>query len=366
MPRKLACPVLAFLFAAPLAARADKPGDPPHQRFDEGDLPLEQGGVIKDFFLSYVTHGTLNAEKSNAVLMMSSLGGNHHRIDFMIGPGKALDTRKYFVICTDAIANGRSSSPSNSKAQHGPAFPHFLLRDDITAYRRLLDHLGIQRLVAVAGASMGGMQGLQYATSFPDGVQAVIALTPMARTPAWSVAVTETTRNAIRADSAWRNGEYTAQPEAGWRAAIDVLFGLATRAPDGLKAKFPRALDVLPWMRSIEETQLKAGFDANDWMAQTWAYDRFDISTTPGKGFDGDLAKALHGIRARTIIIHDRLDLLNPVEEAKEAADGIPGARFYLLPFDPPAGHFSASAASPASVDFINSTVSAFLAANHL
>lgn len=356
----------AVVLCGSVQAWADKPGDPPHQRFEEGDLPLEGGGVIKDFSLSYVTHGKLNEQKSNAVLMMSSLGGNHHRIDFMIGPGKALDTNKYFVVCTDAIGNGRTTSPSNSKAQHGTAFPHFVIRDNLPAYRKLLDHLGIRHLVAVAGASMGGMQGLQYAVSYPGEVDAVIALTPMARTPAWSVAVTEATRKAILADPAYQNGNYTAQPEGGWRAEIDILFGLATRAPDGMKAKFPRALDVIPWMKGIEDTQLKAGFDANDWMYQTWAYDRFDISTTPGKPFNGDLAAALRSIKARTIILHDRLDLLNPVEEAKEAAEGIPGAKFYLLPFDPPAGHFSASAMSPLGVEFANQVVSEFLAENRL
>ena len=358
--------MMAVLLIPLAAARADKPGDPAHQQFDEGDLPLEGGGAIRGFTLSYVTHGKLNEQKSNAILMMSSLGGNHHRIDFMIGPGKALDTGKYFVICTDAIANGRTSSPSNSKAQHGTAFPHFVIRDDIVAYRKLLGHLGIKHLVAVTGASMGGMQALQYAVSFPDEVSAVIALTPMARTPAWSVAVTEATRKAILADPAYQKGDYTAQPERGWRAEIDILFGIATRAPDGMKAKFPHALDVIPWMKGIEDTQLKAGFDANDWMAQTWAYDRFDISTTPGKPFNGDLHAALASIRAKTIIFHDRLDLLNPVEEAKEAAEGIAGAKFHLLPFDPPAGHFSASAMSPLGVEFINKTASAFLAENHL
>ena len=77
-----------------------------------GDLPLENGKVIKDFAISYVTHGTLNAKKSNAILMVTALSGNHHRLDFLIGPGKALDTNKYFIVCTDAIANGLTTSPS--------------------------------------------------------------------------------------------------------------------------------------------------------------------------------------------------------------------------------------------------------------
>ena len=261
---------------------------------------------------------------------------------------------------------GRGLRADRSPLEGAIAFPHFAIRDDISAYRKLLDHLGIRHLVAVAGASMGGMQSLQYAVSFPGEMDAVIALTPMARTPAWSVAVTEATRKALLADPAYDNGNYTRQPEAGWRAEIDILFGLVTRAPDGMKAKFPHALEVIPWMKGIEDAQLKAGFDANDWIYQTWAYDRFDISTTPGKPFKGDLTAALKSIRARTIILHDRLDLLNPVEEAKEAADTIPGAKFYLLPFDPPAGHFSASAMSPLCVEFVNKAVGEFLAENHL
>src|SRR5262249_19943184 len=107
------------------AVFAHTPEQPPHQSFSEGDLKLESGEVIKDFSISYVTHGTLNEKKNNAILMTSSIGGNHHRIDFLIGPGKALDTNKYFIIATDAIGNGLSTSPSNSKTQQGTAFPHF-------------------------------------------------------------------------------------------------------------------------------------------------------------------------------------------------------------------------------------------------
>src|SRR5262249_15001675 len=88
----------AALLVAAMAARAHMPSQPPHQLFNEGDLKLESGEVIKDFSISYVTHGTLNANKSNAILMVTAISGNHHRIDFMIGPGKALDPDKYFII----------------------------------------------------------------------------------------------------------------------------------------------------------------------------------------------------------------------------------------------------------------------------
>src|SRR5437773_10982742 len=96
--------MLALLFRGGIAL-AHGPGQPAHQRFEEGDLKLESGEVIKDFSISYVTHGKLNEKKSNAILMTSSIAGNHHRIDFLINPGKALDTNKYFIIATDAIGH---------------------------------------------------------------------------------------------------------------------------------------------------------------------------------------------------------------------------------------------------------------------
>src|SRR3954447_16326539 len=113
--RLLAAATMAVLVSA--SALAHTPSQPPHQLYKIGDLALESGEVIKDFSISYVTHGTLNAKKSNAILMVTAISGNHPRLDFLIGPGKALDTDKYFIVCTDAIGNGFSTSPSNSKAQ---------------------------------------------------------------------------------------------------------------------------------------------------------------------------------------------------------------------------------------------------------
>src|SRR4051812_46533634 len=129
--------LLAGLLLA-LPAGAHTPQQPPHQSYNEGDLKLESGEAIRDFAISYVTHGTLNAKKSNAVLMVTAISGNHHRIDFLIGPGKALDPQKYFIICTDAIANGLTTSPSNSKAQPRMQFPKFTIRDMVASQHRLL------------------------------------------------------------------------------------------------------------------------------------------------------------------------------------------------------------------------------------
>ena len=106
--------------------------------------------------MSYVTHGTLNADKSNAVLVVTAIGGNHHRIDHLIGPGKGLDPAKHFVISVDAISNGLTSSPSNSKTQPGMEFPRFNIRDMVNSTQLLVqDNFGISKLVSVVGASMG-------------------------------------------------------------------------------------------------------------------------------------------------------------------------------------------------------------------
>ena len=347
-----------LVIAGPSPAGAHGPNAPPHRLEALGDLPLEGGEAIRDFSISYVTYGTLNADKSNAILMTTAIGGNHHRIDFLIGPGKALDTDRYFIVATDAIGNGLTTSPSNSASQHGTAFPHFTIRDMVESQKRLLDRLGITHVVAVAGASMGGMQALQWGVSHPGFLDALVALTPMARTAPWSIAVNEATRKALTLDPAFRDGAYDRQPEQGWRLRADILQVLAARTPEALRGIAPQPLDILPWMRAQEEAVLKAGFDANDWIAQTWAYDRHDIGQT--LGFGGDTHKALAAIKARTLIlIGGTLDLYNPVEEAREAGAIIPQASVVAVPSVQ--GHTAATATKAADVDYMNRTIRNFL-----
>ena len=348
-----AAPLLAATLICGTAV-AHSPPQPAHQIYAMGDLKLESGEVIKDFAISYVTHGKLNAKKNNAILMTSSIAGNHHRIDFLIGPGLALDPDKYFIIATDAIGNGLTTSPSNSKTQHGTKFPNFTILDMVQSqYRLVTEHFKLEHLLAVSGASMGGMQTLQWGVSHPEFMDALLAITPMARTPAWSVAVNEATRKALMADAVWNNGDYETQPEKGWRAWVDVLLTLATRTPAGLKADFPHALDVVPWIKGWEDRWLKGGFDANNWIAQTWAYDRHDVGTTPG--FDGDTYKALKSIKAKAILINAPDDLYNPTEEAAEAARYIPDSRYVALPSLQ--GHFAGAPAKKADVEMTNKVI---------
>ena len=351
----------SLALAAALAATpalAHSPNQPPHQLHKIGDLQLESGETIKDFAISYVTHGKLNEKKSNVILMVTAISGNHHRLDFLIGPGKALDTDKYFIICTDAIGNGLTTSPSNSAAQPRMKFPKFLIRDMVTSQKKLMDHLGIGHVVAVIGPSMGGMQVLQWGVSYPDFMDSLVSLVPLAKTPAWSIAVMEASRKAIMEDAAWKDGNYDAPPEKGLRLFRDIIALLAARSPDMYAPQFKNGPDVLPWMDQ-QETALWKLFDANDWIYQSRAYDRHDLGTTPG--YDGDTAKALAAIKAKTLILTGTKDLLNPEFEPIAAAKNIPNATVRTISPGTVTGHASAGGFVPADVEFLNREVGAFL-----
>jgi homoserine O-acetyltransferase/O-succinyltransferase len=351
----------ALLLSLPMfaPAAAHTPQQPPHQLYSEGDLRLESGEIIKDFAISYVTDGTLNAEKSNAILMVTAIGGNHHRIDFMIGPGKALDPGKYFIICTDAIGNGLTTSPSNSKAQPRMQFPKFAIRDMVESqYRLAKEKFGIEHLVAVIGPSMGGMQTLQWGVSHPGYMDGLVAVVPLAKTPGWTVAVLEASRKAIMNDAAWRDGNYDAPPEKGVRLWRDILNLLAARTPDMYQTQFKNGMDALPWMKEQEDAAMKA-FDANDWIYQTWAYERHDVGTSPG--FNGDTAKALASIKAKTLILTGTKDLLNPEFEPTEMGKNIHDVKMETISPGAVTGHASAGGFNAADVDFLNREVGNFL-----
>jgi homoserine O-acetyltransferase len=355
--RTLTALAAALSFAA--AAHAQQPaGSPGAETYSEGDLPLESGQVIKDFSISYETYGTLNATKSNAILMATAIGGNHHRLDYLIGPGKALDTNKYFIITTDAIGNGLTTSPSNSVTQPGMSFPRFVIRDMVESqYRLVTNKFGLTHLFAVVGASMGGMQTLQWGVSHPDMMDTLVPIVPLGRTPAWTKAVLDLTRQEIMSDPAWHDGKYKQAPEAGMRRWAGTM-ALITRTPELLKNTMPNSDDVQPWLQKTEDDGWK-NFDARNWVYQTWAYDAHNLGTTPG--FNGDYYQALRSIRARTLILAAVGDLLNPEPEALEAAQYIHGAQFESIEPRWPSGHFSAAGVTQPEVDFQNREIGAFL-----
>jgi homoserine O-acetyltransferase len=266
--------------------------------------------------------------------------------------------RQVFIICTDAIGNGFTTSPSNSTAQPRMKSPKFLIRDMVTSQHKLLAHLGIERVVAVVGPSMGGMQVLQWGVSHPDVMDSLIALVPLARTPAWTVVVLEASRKAIMLDPAWNKGDYAAPPEAGLRLYRDILGFLSARSPEMYRDQFQNGMDVLPWLHA-QETALINAFDANNWIYQTWAYERHDVGTTPG--MNGDFVKALRSIKAKTLILNGTKDLLNPEYEPTDAARYIRDVRVGTISPGTVTGHAAAGGGIPSDVDFLNREISGFL-----
>jgi homoserine O-acetyltransferase len=323
--------------------------DAPHRRARLGDLALESGDRILDYEQSYVTHGTLDAQKSNVILVCASLTGTHHRLDFLIGPGKALDPARWFIVATDPIGNGLSTSPSSSRRQPGMAFPRFTLRDMVHAQHRLLvEHLGIVQVRAVMGASMGGMQALQWAVSHPVFMQSAIAMTPMARTVPWASAVVQAARACLMADPAWTGHGFDREPEQGWRAYAGLMLGLVMRTPESVGQARAGFDDMVARQRATR-------FEAHDYLYQSWAYEAHDVGTTPGFGGTTD---ALASIVARTLILAPPVDLLNPALAAREAAVAIPGARFVEIPSIH--GHAAATSHDATDAAFLNRTVAAF------
>ena len=178
----------------------------------------------------------------------------------------------------------------------------------------------------------------------------------------------EATRHALMFDPAFNGGNYSAQPENGWRMRADVLQVIATRTPEAMRRQFPNPTDVLPWIAAQEQAAVKSGFDANDWIAQTWAYDRHNVGDTPVDGklpFGGDHIKALRSVKAKALLMSGQLDLYNPVEEGIEAAAAIPDGRHVTIPSVQ--GHVAASVGyKPADLEFINQTVSAFMPSSRI
>jgi len=331
--------------------------DRPHHIAELGDLALESGESIRGYRQSYVTHGTLNADKSNLILACISLTGSHHRLDFLIGPGKALDTGKFFIVCADPIGNGLSTSPSNSDEQSRMRFPRFAIRDMVSAQHRLLTEvIGVVHAYAVVGASMGGMQALQWAVSYPGFAQRIIAMTPMARTHPWAALVVEAARRCLTADPAWSDAGFSTRPVRGWRAYSALMSALLARTPAAVSEFASDAASARDWLASLTEQNESAGFDAHDYLYQSWAYEAHDVDATPGS----DKGNALETIKVPTLIAAPPLDLFNPVESAARAAQRVPDARFVEIPSQQ--GHQAATATRAEDDAFLNRELGRFLA----
>jgi homoserine O-acetyltransferase len=310
-----------------------------------GALLLESGRRLESFTLAYETYGTLNADHSNAILICHALSGDAHVAgyhtnhpdekpgwwDEAVGPGKMFDTNRFFVICSNVIGGCQGSTGPSSLAPDGEPyalrFPVITVADMVSAQRHLLDYLGINRLFAVAGGSMGGMQALQWAVSAPERVGAVLFLASTARSSAQSIAFNEVGRQAIYADPNWNNGDYYggAAPAAGLavarmvghitymsEASLESKFGRALQDTDSLNYGFEPEFAVESYLKYQGEKFVKR-FDANSYLYITKALDYFDI----GHGYES-LREALRGVRSDFLVVSFSSDWLYPDEQAQE------------------------------------------------
>jgi len=274
------------------------------------DLTRQGGEPLPKASLVYKTYGTLNADRSNAILYPTRFGGTHEQNEFLIRPGFALDPNKYFIVVPNMFGNGVSSSPTNRRGPDGGgAFPNITIYDNVRLQRRLATELlNIERFAMVVGWSMGAQQAFQWAALYPDMVPRLACLCGTAKTAEHNRVFLESLRAAIEADSRYKDGHYDEQPLGGLRAVGRIYAGWAY-SQDWYRAKGYQALGFVTlddylvgyWDALYEER------DANNIMAMTWTWIHNDISAN--ETFNGDLPAALSAITARTLLMPCATDL---------------------------------------------------------
>jgi homoserine O-acetyltransferase len=265
-----------------------------------GDFRIESGEIIRDLTIGYRTFGTMSADKSNIVLYLTWASGRTSQLNLRpADTSKLIDTNKYFVVAIDALSNGVSSSPSNSKLQPRMRFPRYTMRDVInTQHLFLTKVLGIHHVKAVAGASMGGMQTFQWMVSYPDFMDRAIPIVGSPQLAPYDLLHWQTQISAIMNDPGWHGGEYTKNPAREFEYEIGALI-LTT--PDDYNQKMTRDKVLSEIAKARQETE---GFDANDKIRQVQAMMTLDVTAE----FGGSLEKAAAAVKTKPLIIVARLD----------------------------------------------------------
>ena len=294
-----------------------------HRIFEATNFQTQRGGVLPEARLAYRTLGTLNAARSNAVLVPSWYSGTNHDVEtFMVGEGRALDPRKYFLILPDLFGSGLSSSPSNAAAPFDRGrFPQVTIHDNVRLQHMLVTReLGIERLHLVAGWSMGASQTFEWAAQFPDMVRAACPIAGSARTANYNKVFLLSLRRALELDPAFQDGFYTRPPVAGLRAFAAIYAGWGTSEPFFRTGAW-EAFGSRSWDEHVADfwEPFFLRCDANDLLCQLWTWRHADISANPAHR--GDFAQALRSIKARTIVLPVDTDrYFPPVDSEYEAA----------------------------------------------
>jgi len=333
-----------------------------------GPLALDGGGALAPIELGYETYGTLNADASNAILICHALTGDQHVASThpitgkpgwwarMVGPGCPIDADRFFVVATNAIGGCMGSSGPQSLAPDGRPyamrFPVITVSDMARSQTMLMDHLGIERLHAVVGGSMGGMQALSWAAHFPERVGAALIIASTAKHSAQNIAFHEVGRQAIMADRNWRGGDYYADsisPAAGLAVArmaahitylsetgLTEKFGRRLQERDAKTFGFDADFQVESYLRH-QGISFTDRFDANSYLYITRAIDYFDLA----EEFGGRLANAFKDTKTRFAIVSFDSDWLYPTAESKSIAHALnaAGAPVSFVELSSPYGH---------------------------
>jgi len=308
------------------------------------------GKSLGPITLAYETYGSLNDSKSNAILIMHALSGTAHVAgfhsaedsypgwwDLYVGPGKAIDTNKYFVICSNVLggcngSTGPSSINPHTGMPYGLEFPMVTIDDMINAQLHLIDQLGIETLLSVAGGSMGGMQALLWAIKYPHKVNSVIAIATSAFLSAQGIALNEVGRQAIINDPYWNNGNYynSKGPDAGLSLArmighitylsdkhMHEKFGRRLQDPDISNYSFSSSFEVESYLH-YQGIKFVDRFDANTYLYITRAIDYFDL-----KNDYGALSRAFEEVTANFLVISFKSDWLYPTSQSKEIVQAL-------------------------------------------
>ena len=330
--------------------------------FELGDVRLSTGQTLRAAKLAYKTYGTLNGDKSNAIVYPTWYSGQHQDNEWLIGEGMALDPSKYFIIVPNMLGNGLSSSPSNTPAPHdGARFPKVTFYDQVEQQHRLVtERFGIEKLALVTGWSMGAGQTYQWAVSYPDMVERALPFCGSSKTSEHNIVFLEAVKYAIYTDAAWQDGMYASEPVKGLRAVGRVYAGW------GLSQAFYwqklYAQDPFDYA-SLEDFLVGfwEGFflakDANNLLAMAWTWQNGNIGNTPG--FDGDHERALASIKAKMIVMPGEKDLYFPPEDEEYAVGHIPGAELRVIPGV--WGHFAGGGVNPVDTAFINAALTELL-----
>jgi homoserine O-acetyltransferase/O-succinyltransferase len=334
----------------------------------DAPLALDCGRTLSPVTQAYETYGALNDRRDNAILIFHALSGDAHVAgyhqpedgkpgwwDVMVGPGKAFDTSRYFVICANVIGGCKGSTGPDSLdpatgRPYGLSFPMVTIGDMVKAQKQLVEHLGIHQLLAVTGGSMGGMMALDWAVRYPDSAASVLAIATSARLNAQGIAFNEVGRQAIMADPNWQRGDYYGQASPGAGLAIARMIAHITYLSDEqMRAKFGRRLQTRESFGYDFETEFQVEsylkyqgdsfvrrFDANAYLYITKAIDYFDLANG-----SHSLVQALEKVRSEFLVVSFSSDWLYPTSEAKDLVRALQanGVSTTFLEIHNPYGH---------------------------